>query len=160
MCKVLHCKMDKDTAIFFPHIDQMINVKPLLSLHPHHGNMKDAKVYKNLSPHTPPLSHFVNYSHVNLVTEETPERVSCNTREDHIEKMVLDHIVFKFHVIGEVMICLSSRILNLFIEVASIDSHEQSDLTKTQRSKNLVNIPTTKSTELCTRPICTHCKLI
>ena len=57
------------------------------------------------------------------MTEETSERVSCNTREDHIEEMVLDHIVFKFHVIGEVMVCLSSRILYLFIEVTSIDSH-------------------------------------
>ena len=94
------------------------------------------------------------------MTEETPEWVSCNTREDHIEEMVLDHIVFKFHVIGEVMVCLSSGILNLLIEVASVDPHKQSDLTKTQRSKNLVNIPTTKSTEWCTRPICTHCELI
>ena len=129
MCKVLHCKMDEYTAVFFPHIDQMIDIKSFLSLHPHHGNMKDTKVYKNLSPHTPPLSHFVNYPHVNLMSEETPERVSCNTREDHVKEMVLDHIVFKFHVIGEVMVCLSSRILNLRIEVASIDSHKQSDLT-------------------------------
>ena len=125
----------------------MIDIQPLLGLHPHHGNMKYSKVNENLSPHTSPLSHFVNYSHVDLVTKETSERVSSNTRENHIEEMVLDHVVFKFHVIGEVMICLCRGILYLLIEVASIDTHKQSDLTKTQRSKNLVNIPTTKATE-------------
>ena len=107
----------------------MVNVKPLLSFHPHHGDMKDSEIDEDLGPYTASLSHFIDYSHIYLMSKETSERIGGNSRQDHIKEMVLDHIVLELHMIGEVVISLSCRVLNLLIEVTSIYAHKHRYLT-------------------------------
>ena len=107
----------------------MVNVKSLLSFHPHHGDMKDSEIDEDLGPYTASLSHFIDYSHIYLMPKETSERISGNSRQDHIKEMVLNHVILELHMIGEVMISLSCWVLDLLIEMTSIYAHKYRYLT-------------------------------
>ena len=109
----------------------MVDVKPFLSLHPHHGHMEDSEIDEDLGPYAASLTHFIDYSHIYLMAKETSERIGGDSRQNHIEEMVLDHIVFELHMVGEVVISLSCWVLNLLIEVTSIYAHKHRYLTQT-----------------------------
>ena len=53
----------------------MVDVKPFLSLHPHHGHMEDSEIDEDLGPYAASLTHFIDYSHIYLMAKETSERM-------------------------------------------------------------------------------------
>ena len=125
-------KVNEYTAVFFPHIDQVVDVQPLLGFHPHHCYMEEAEIHEDLGPHTSSFSEAINDSHIDLVTKEASSSVSCNACFDHVHEMILDNVVFELHVKVEMVVCFCCWILDLFIEMTPVEAHQHGHLTQAE----------------------------
>ena len=91
--------------------------------------MEESEINENLSPYSSSFTKSIDDSHVNLVTKETSGSVGCNTCNNHVHKMILDNVVLELHMEVKMMVRFCCRVLDLFIEVTSIEPHEHGHLT-------------------------------